>query len=129
MQIVAARFHAFFTFLKRAVHAADRAIVSDNLRALMKTFLDAFQLCASIREIEQEAQSEVIAAFLELVVKLNETVFKPLFRRFFDWAFTEAEDSRKVVFCQVYIALLDYFKVSELSQSTALLAHVRPLRT
>ncbi|GJE92911.1 U3snoRNP10 and BP28CT domain-containing protein [Phanerochaete sordida] len=109
--IVAAKFHAFFTVLKRAVHAADRAVVADNLRPLMKAFLDAFQHCAASTEIKDEAQSEVIAAFLELVVKLNENVFKPLFRRLFDWAFTsDADDSRKVVFCQVYTALLDYFK-------------------
>ncbi|EKM52689.1 uncharacterized protein PHACADRAFT_101069 [Phanerochaete carnosa HHB-10118-sp] len=102
---------AFFTVLKRAVHAADRAVVSDNMRVLTKTFLEAFQHCAFSREIQTEAQSEAIAAFLELVVKLNETLFKPLFRRLFDWAFnSEVGDSRRVVFCQVYIALLDYFK-------------------
>ncbi len=32
-------------------------------------------------------------AFLELVVKLNEAAFKPLFRKLFDWAF--AVDSRE----------------------------------
>jgi len=31
----------------------------------------------------------VISAFTELVVKLNENVFRPLFRRMHDWAFAD----------------------------------------
>jgi hypothetical protein len=82
------------------------------------------------------------AAFLELVVKLNETTFKPLFRRLFDWAFTLDSgmvpspsyysakvlivsfpgDGRRIVFCQVYMALLDFFKVGTIhSEKNALL--------
>lgn len=34
----------------------------------------------------------MISAFLELVVKLNETTFRPLFRKMFDWAFV-SDDS------------------------------------
>lgn len=62
------------------------------------------------------------------MVKLNETTFKPLFRKLYDWAFTQEfgtqstllslkstetpnKDERKcAVFCRVYTALLDYFK-------------------
>jgi U3 small nucleolar RNA-associated protein 10 len=69
---------------------------------------------------------------LELVVKLNETTFKPLFRKLYDWAFTQEsgtivhpswlptslkltkllweDERRRAVFCRVYTALLDYFK-------------------
>jgi len=36
-----------------------------------------------------QAETLVIAAFKELVVKLNESAFKPLFRRLYDWAFVE----------------------------------------
>ena len=32
-------------------------------------------------------ESAAITAFVELVAKLNDTAFRPLFRRLFDWAF------------------------------------------
>ena len=35
-----------------------------------------------------QAETRVISAFKELVVKLNEAAFRPLFRRLHDWAFT-----------------------------------------
>ena len=63
------------------------------------------------------------------MVKLNETTFKPLFRKLYDWAFTQEsgtecsllislklteihhkDEKRRAVFCRVYAALLDYFK-------------------
>ena len=37
-----------------------------------------------------QVEDSIIKAFLELVVKLNETAFEPLFRRLHDWAFGEA---------------------------------------
>ena len=82
-------------------------------------------------------ESSLIAAFRELVVKLNETAFRPLFRRLYDWAF--AGDSgmlllvptfhwsrvdgivvnleHQVVFIHLYIGLQDYFKVKRFRNS------------
>ena len=78
-----------------------------------------------------QAEHETISAFLELVVKLNETTFKPFFRKLYDWAFTQEsgkkmsplpspskahteisheEERKRAVFCRVYSALLDHFK-------------------
>ena len=34
-------------------------------------------------------EDSVVEAFIELVVKLNETSFRPLFRRLYDWGFGE----------------------------------------
>lgn len=34
-----------------------------------------------------KVEAKTIGAFIELVTKLNESAFKPLFRRLFDWAF------------------------------------------
>ena len=34
-----------------------------------------------------QVESAAITAFVELVAKLNDTAFRPLFRRLFDWAF------------------------------------------
>ena len=39
-------------------------------------------------EIVMQVESTVVAAFVELVAKLNDTAFRPLFRKLFDWAFT-----------------------------------------
>ena len=77
-----------------------------------------------------QVESAVVAAFVELVAKLNDTVLRPLFRKLFDWAFTgrprhvmrcsafsephsvpESSAERKIAFCNTYSGLLDYFKV------------------
>ena len=79
-----------------------------------------------------QMESAVVDAFVEFVTKLNDTAFRPLFRKLFDWAFTgkprnvmghstcslncpssvpESTAERKIAFCNVYMGLLDYFKV------------------
>jgi U3 small nucleolar RNA-associated protein 10 len=69
-----------------------------------------------------------------MVIKLNESAFKPIFRRLYDWAFANdtgmwlvvtvsaliitqcglfryQASSRKTSFCRVYTTLLEFFKV------------------
>ncbi|KAH8084910.1 armadillo-type protein [Cristinia sonorae] len=104
------RMAAYFAFLKKCIRTSPRDIVSLNLRALFNTFLDAFQVCASVPELLDTIKNDVISAFLELVVKLNEATFKPLFRKMFDWAFASDSGKRNLVFVYVYGALLEYFK-------------------
>jgi len=100
----------YFTLLKRALHAAPRPEVLDKLRPMFKVFMDAFDVKMAFGFAEGEPH--VISAFTELVVKLNENAFRPLFRRMHDWAFADekATDERRITFCHVYTALLDYFK-------------------
>jgi U3 small nucleolar RNA-associated protein 10 len=38
------------------------------------------------------AEEQTIATFLELVTKLNESSFRPLFRKVFDWAFAQNDN-------------------------------------
>ncbi len=45
-------------------------------------------LSITMGEIAIQVESAVVAAFVELVAKLNDTAFRPLFRKLFDWAFT-----------------------------------------
>jgi U3 small nucleolar RNA-associated protein 10 len=45
-------------------------------------------LLLAMAEIVIQVESAVVAAFVELVTKLNDTAFRPLFRKLFDWAFT-----------------------------------------
>ncbi len=42
----------------------------------------------AIAETAIQVESAVVGAFVELVTKLNDTAFRPLFRKLFDWAFT-----------------------------------------
>jgi len=103
----------FFTILKKAIKPADRPTILEHIRLLFKSLLDAFELCASTAEFMDSIEPFVISTFIELVVKLNEAAFKPLFRKLFDWAFASDDNnsaSRKLVFCHVYGALLEYFK-------------------
>lgn len=59
-----------------------------------------------------EVETAVIGAFMEIVTKLNEASFKPLFRRMFDWAFTgEPTESRQIAFLNLMTGLLETFKV------------------
>ncbi|KAF8440039.1 hypothetical protein L210DRAFT_3760928 [Boletus edulis BED1] len=100
----------YFALLKRALHAAPRPEVLDHLRPLFKVFMGAFDVKMVFGFTEGEPH--VISAFTELVVKLNENAFRPLFRRMHDWAFADekATDERRITFCHVYTTLLDYFK-------------------
>jgi len=41
-----------------------------------------------------QSEARVVSAFVELVVKLNEATFKPLFRRLHDWAFVNEGGSK-----------------------------------
>lgn len=82
-----------------------------------------------------QIEPSIVSSFLEMVVKLNEMAFRPLFRKLADWAFTGqggwsrftpssrcrtlnprplAGPVRGVTFCHVYAALLEYFKVTTL---------------
>lgn len=61
----------------------------EYLRTAFKIFLEALDIV----KVDSEAEEHVVSAFKELVVKLNETAFKPLFRRLYDWAYIE--DSSK----------------------------------
>ncbi|KAA1474189.1 hypothetical protein DENSPDRAFT_781033 [Dentipellis sp. KUC8613] len=107
----ALRFEAYSALLKRAVRTATRALILENLRPLFKIFLEAFGLRGKLSAEEAtKVEPTTIAAFIELTTKLNETAFKPLFRRLFDWAFADAGLTKKITFCRIYVALLDYFK-------------------
>ncbi|KAK1226193.1 snoRNA-binding rRNA-processing protein utp10 [Marasmius sp. AFHP31] len=101
----------YFDILRRAIRNAGRPEVQEHLRALFNVFLSAFDTVKSAPLEANSQKSRAIAAFVELVVKLNETTFRPLFRRLHDWSFVESSDvPRTITFCQVYVGLLDYFK-------------------
>ncbi|KAF5392137.1 hypothetical protein D9757_003220 [Collybiopsis confluens] len=100
---------AYFDLLRRSIRSAARAAIQDNLRALFNVFLSAFGIVKGYTE--EQILTRAVSAFVELVIKLNEQSFRPLFRRLYDWAFAgESDVDTKIMFCHVYIGLLDYFK-------------------
>ncbi|THH02630.1 hypothetical protein EW145_g6726 [Phellinidium pouzarii] len=106
------RFGRFFDLLKRCLHFSARADILENIRSLFNHFLQSFGARDGL--LPEEAtplEDKIISAYLELVIKLNETAFSPLFRKSCDWAFGEYSSiERKITFCRIYSALLDLFK-------------------
>ncbi|KAG6868785.1 hypothetical protein C0993_010712 [Termitomyces sp. T159_Od127] len=78
------RFVAYFDVLARTLRSAARTAILEHIRPLFKVFLEAFDLA---QVSGSDSESRAILAFQELVVKLNEAAFRPLFRRLYDWAF------------------------------------------
>ncbi|KAI0052438.1 hypothetical protein FA95DRAFT_1483564 [Auriscalpium vulgare] len=106
----ASRLEGFFDLLKRTLRAAPRPSVLESLHPTFKLLLEGLDLRSrSLVDIDQ-VERTAIAAFLELVTKLNETAFRPLFRKLFDWAFADASTARTITFCRAYSSLLGYFK-------------------
>ncbi|KAH9920883.1 armadillo-type protein [Epithele typhae] len=100
---------AYLQVLKISLKAASRTAVLEHLRELFKTLLYVFDFCAE--QQDSEVERALSGAWMELIVKLNETAFRPIFRKLFDWSFGgDASDGRKVVFCHVYSAMIDFFK-------------------
>ena len=77
----------------------------------------------------------MVSSFKQLVTKLNESAFKSIYRRIYDWAyasdsglshmqnscfrpslFSLANIRKKVIFNYLYAKLLDYFKVGYLTR-------------
>ncbi|KAF7373573.1 U3 small nucleolar RNA-associated protein 10 [Mycena sanguinolenta] len=87
---------------------------TENIRQLFAIFLQAFDVGA-IATPKSEAEAQAISAFIELVVKLNEASFRPLFRKLYDWAFAgeiaaTADLKRKITFCNVYAGAFGLFQ-------------------
>lgn len=55
------------------------------VKAVFALFLDAFDLCNDPVH-PNITESLILPAFLDMVEKLNEATFKPLFGRMYDWA-------------------------------------------
>ncbi|KAJ3917389.1 hypothetical protein F5877DRAFT_44742 [Lentinula edodes] len=101
----------YFDLVKRSLRSAARPAIQENLRPLFNIFLSAFGVVKDSGTTLSTASASTISAFVELVVKLNEPTFRPLFRRLYDWAFAgESDINTKIMFYRVYIGLVDYFK-------------------
>jgi U3 small nucleolar RNA-associated protein 10 len=96
----------YFELLRRSLRAASRPPVLEHIRPAFKVFLEGLDLrnkrrdidipkvhafplpsLLAVAEIVIQVEGAVVAAFVELVAKLNDAAFRPLFRKLFDWAF------------------------------------------
>jgi U3 small nucleolar RNA-associated protein 10 len=119
----------FFDLLRLVLRNADRAALPSLIKPVFAFFLDVFdlrhrlQLKGVSRDSIHAVESSAIGSFLELVTKLNEASFKPLFVRLYDWAVVDLAEGkavddgrlieRRTVLIHVMMGLLTKFKVSE----------------
>ena len=120
---------SLFAFLNHVFSNMSRTDLVDFLPDLTQLFLESFdlRLKASVSEKEilekdiYEAEGSILASFLQLIMKLNETYFKPLFLRLVDsvtvnLSFVGLDDKQKVLrrftFYRLVDAILSRLRVS-----------------
>ncbi|KAI9261063.1 hypothetical protein BY458DRAFT_557445 [Sporodiniella umbellata] len=115
---------ALCSMVSSAIRAMNREVMTSHYKQLFKFFLMAFDLRRTNTEFSEqdiaEVEGTVISAFLDFVMKLNETLFKPLYLKVVDWATNElaAEEAaesndqhkRVLFFYKLTDALLDKLK-------------------
>ncbi|CAM0135952.1 snoRNA-binding rRNA-processing protein utp10 [Umbelopsis sp. WA50703] len=94
---------ALVELVDTAIKSMSRENVTAHYKQIFKFFLSVFDFrCQHRSEFSEESVSEVeqhsIQAFINLVMKLNETLFKPIFLKTLDWATIElaGEDSKTI---------------------------------
>ncbi|EAL19068.1 hypothetical protein CNBH1700 [Cryptococcus deneoformans B-3501A] len=116
----------FFEMLRLTLKNAAREDLPSMLKPVFAFFLDVFDLRHRLQlkgvdtRVVNDVEESAIGSFLELVTKLNEPTFKPLFIRLYDWAVIDlaegknADDGRlterKIVLLHVMMGLLTKFK-------------------
>ncbi|RCI06452.1 HEAT repeat-containing protein 1 [Rhizopus stolonifer] len=112
---------ALCSVVSQAIRTMSRDVMTSHYKQLFKFFLIAFDVRRAHDKQFDEAdiddiEGSVISAFLDLVMKLNETLFKPLFLKVVDWATVELasenQDSLKRVlfFYKLVDSLLEKLK-------------------
>ncbi|KAJ3173673.1 HEAT repeat-containing protein 1 [Geranomyces variabilis] len=85
---------ALFSLVGQAINHMPRTELTQYRTDLFRFFLVSFDYrrnyASTVGEADIEAvENGIISAFLQLVMKLNETLFKPLFLKMVDWATSE----------------------------------------
>ncbi|KAF8975950.1 HEAT repeat-containing protein 1 [Entomortierella lignicola] len=110
---------ALFDLVSQTINAMPRDVIAVHYKQIFKFFLGAFDYRRSSHD--QKASKEqiasitavedaVIEAFMKLVMKLNETLFKPLFLKTLDWATTELQVA-KASFKDMQYRLIFFYKL------------------
>jgi U3 small nucleolar RNA-associated protein 10 len=91
---------AFFELLRQTLKHADRTSLPPITKTLFAFFLQVFDLRhhLQIRQFDQGVingiEESAIGSFLELVTKMNEVGFKPLWGRLVDWGVLELGEGK-----------------------------------
>ncbi|KAG0209950.1 HEAT repeat-containing protein 1 [Mortierella sp. GBA30] len=116
---------ALLGLVSQTINAMPRDVIAVHYKQIFKFFLGAFDYRRVHGEDKERRTSvgavedAVIDAFMQLVMKLNETLFKPLFLKSLDWATTELQvakasfkdmQARLVFFYKLLNALLEQLK-------------------
>lgn len=94
---------AYFDVMTRALRIAERPLILELLRQLNGIFLESFDVISATggKEVRDAVKSytvrsyasciqvkdNVVSSFKQLVAKLNESAFKSIYRRMYDWAY------------------------------------------
>ena len=89
--------------MTRALRIAERPLILELLRQLNGIFLESFDVISATggKEVRDAVKSytvrsyasciqvkdNVVSSFEQLVAKLNESAFKSIYRRMYDWAY------------------------------------------
>lgn len=133
----------FFEMLRLTLKNATRDDLPSMLKPVFAFFLDVFDLRHRLQlkgvdtKVINDVEESAIGSFLELVTKLNEPTFKPLFIRLYDWAVIDLAEGknvdngrlieRKIVLLHVMMGLLTKFKNLLSPYMGTLLPHIREL--
>ncbi|KAF9401164.1 HEAT repeat-containing protein 1 [Mortierella sp. AD011] len=109
---------ALFDLVSQTIQAMPRDVIALHYKQIFKFFLGAFDYRrASHERADKEraatvavVEDAVIEAFMRLVMKLNETLFKPLFLKTLDWATTELQVA-KASFNDMQDRLIFFYKL------------------
>ncbi|KAF9097064.1 HEAT repeat-containing protein 1 [Mortierella sp. AD031] len=116
---------ALFDLVSQTITAMPRDVIAVHYKQIFKFFLGAFDYRrvhghdAKKQSTVAAVEEAVIGAFMQLVMKLNETLFKPLFLKSLDWATTELQvakasfkdmQDRLIFFYKLMNALLEQLK-------------------
>jgi len=117
----------FFHLLRVTLRHADKQTLPTLVKPIFAFFLDVFDLrhrlqkrnfdqvvsfpphCRETADVQviNEIEESAITSFLELVVRLNEVTFKPLFIRLYDWAVIDlSEGASESPVLELWIALM-----------------------
>ncbi|KAF8933369.1 HEAT repeat-containing protein 1 [Dissophora ornata] len=117
---------ALFDLVSQTIQSMPRDVIAVHYKQIFKFFLGAFDYRRSVHGQAQQitasvaaVEDAVIDAFMKLVMKLNETLFKPMFLKTLDWATTELQiakasfrdmQDRLVFFYKLLNSLLEQLK-------------------
>ncbi|WRT69783.1 uncharacterized protein IL334_006774 [Kwoniella shivajii] len=134
---------AFFDLLRLTLKNASRDELPGMMKSVFAFFLDILDLRhrLQLRQVDtiiiNDIEDSAIGSFLELVTKLNEATFKPLFIRLYDWAVIDLAEGkavddgrlveRKIVLLHVMMGLLVKFKNLLSPYIATLLPHIQEL--